>query len=493
MTLTEELAAWARDTTASDIPSDVMEIARNQILSHLAALRAGAAHPLGRKLVKGFGAPLQDDPRQAAFVLAGLGSWLHFDDTAFAGHLSNSTVTVPMAYARTQRLDGIGLLTSVVVANECAARITAATTLGPFRGQSATFTHVTGAIAGRLRGEDVPAERWVDALGLGFGLPPRTVPVGFLGGDAKVFSASTPVRVGLDACDAAEAGMYGSRDILEHQEGFFSRFSTTPLPEAVVAGLGERWHTHTMSFKVHPGGPGMDSAIDIALRLHRELGPIRPEDVEELTVDTSLYTALVNRRAGMYLRGPDSPVSALVFSLGYTLATSLLYGRLTNDDFSPEGLADADRWALADKLRVNLDEEMTRDVFRCEVPFGEALRQAGPRGTGWLRDFGSQWKDDGQWLVDLVGDPDPPSKDFTSARKVTGARVRLRLADGRTVTRELSVPVGAIGSVGGPPIGELVREKFLGTGGSAEVADAVDDLERATPDDVTRLLRAALG
>src|SRR4029078_2834543 len=90
---------------------------------------------------------------------------------------------------------------------------------------------------------------------------------------------------------------------------------------------------------------------------------------------------------------------------------------------------------------------------------GEALRKAGPRGTGWLRDFGSQWKDDGQWLVDLVGDPEAPSKDVTTARRVTGAGVRLRLTDGRTVTRELGVPVGAVGSVGGPPVGELVREK----------------------------------
>ncbi len=87
-------------------------------------------------------------------MLSGLTSWLHFDDTAYAGHLSNSTATVPMAYAHALGLDGRSLLTAVIVANECAARIAASATLGPFRGQNAAHTHVAGAVSGRLRAEE---------------------------------------------------------------------------------------------------------------------------------------------------------------------------------------------------------------------------------------------------------------------------------------------------------------------------------------------------
>ncbi|MFF3413744.1 MmgE/PrpD family protein [Streptomyces sp. NPDC002698] len=489
MTLTEELAEWAHALRFEDIPPDVVDIAKLQILSQCAAMRIGATHPLGRKLAEAFGPPLQPDPRRAAFVLAGLGSWLHFDDTAFAGHLSNSTVAVPMAYAQSQELDGRALLTSVIVANECAARVTASATLGPFRGQSATFTHVVGAVAGRLRGENAPARRWADALGLGLGLPPRTVPIGFLGGDAKVFSASTPVSVGLDACDAAAAGFEGSREILEHPEGFLSRFAAVPLPGAVTAGLGRRWHTHTTSFKVHPGGPGMDAAVDCGLELHRELGPVRARDVTGITVDTSLYTVLVDAQAGAHLRGADSPVSALVFALPYLLATVLLTGDLTTGDFAAPGVADEERWRLADLVSTRLDDAMTYDLFHSEVPFGEALRQAGPRAAEWLRPFGARLKGDGQWLVDLVGELEPPSEDFRSARKVTGARVTVDFRDGRSVSRRVDIPVGA---VGGPPAAALVREKFLGTGGSADTADALAALESASAQEVTKLLNAAL-
>ncbi|WP_424217670.1 MmgE/PrpD family protein (plasmid) [Streptomyces sp. BI20] len=492
-TLAEELARWASALRLDDVPDDVVTTAKHQILSQSAAVRAGLDHPLGRRFVRAFGAPLQEDPARSAYVLASLGSWLHFDDTAYAGHLSNSTVTVPLAYARRQGLTGERLLTSIIVANETAARITAATTLGPFRGQSAAFTHVTGAIAGRLRGEDAPARRWVDTLGLGFGLPPRTVPVGFLDGDAKLFGAATPVRVGLDACEASAAGLAGSPVIFEHPEGFLSRFATVPLPEAIVAGLGTRWHTRTTSFKVHPGGPGMDAAIDVGLELHRELStpdrPLRAEDIAEVTVDTSLYTAAVERRAAEYLRGEVSPVSALVFSLRYTLATALLTGRLSTEDFTERALADTERWALADRVEVRLDREMTRELFHGEVPFGEALRQAGERGTPWLRQFGAAWEGDGNWLVDLVGELPPSNPDFSGARKVTGARVLVRLRDGREFRRELHVPRGAVG--GGadrPPIAEVVREKWLGTGGGEEFADGVDRLEKASAEEVAELI-----
>ncbi|MFG2947626.1 MmgE/PrpD family protein [Streptomyces adustus] len=492
MTLTEELSAWAAGVSFHDLPEDVVELAGLQILSQCAAIRYGAAHPLGRRLVDGFGEPLQRDSRRSAFVLAGLGSWLHFDDTAFAGHLSNSTVAVPMAYAAGQGLDGAGLLTSVVVATECAARVTAAVTLGPFRGQTAAYSHVTGAVAGRLRGDGVSADRWADALGLGLGLPPRTVVAGFLGGDSKVFSAATPVAAGLDACDAAHAGFTGCRDLLENPDGFLHAFADLPVPGAVTEGLGERWHTRTTSFKVHPGGPGMDTAVDCGIELYRELGPVRARDVESVEVATSLYTTLVDQWARQRMRGPESPVGALVFALPYLLATTLLTGELTVADFAAPALTDPERWELADRIRVVLDERMTYDLFHSLVPFGQALRQAGDRAPEWLAGFGSRWQGDGRWLVDLVGELPPPSRDFRDARKVTPSRVTVRLRDGRTATRQQDVPVGGVGATDGPPVAQLVRDKFLATGGRKDVADRLTELARVPAEELPQLLHAAL-
>ena len=262
---------------------------------------------------------------------------------------------------------------------------------------------------------------------------------GFLGSDANLLSAALPVRSALDACDAAEAGLRGAADLLEHSDGFLARYAAVPLPELVTAGLGTRWHTETLSFRLQPGGPGLDAAVDCARDLHAELGPLEADDVEDVLVTTSLYGTLVERRAAPYLAGPASPVSALVLCTPYGVATTLLTGRLTAADFAPGAVGDGRRWSLAERVRVEHDDAMTRASLRCGVPFGEALRTAGPRAAPWLRDVG------GDWLVDLVGPLGPPAATLEGVERQLPARVTVRLRDGRVHSRERTIPVGGAG------------------------------------------------
>ncbi|HEX6358716.1 MmgE/PrpD family protein [Actinophytocola sp.] len=485
-TLTERLSEWASTTKPADLPDRVMALTKSQVISQLAAIRAGSAHPLGLKLTRAFGPPWQTDPARSAAVLASLGSWLHLDDTAYAGHLSISTVAVPVAYAHALGLAGSELLTAVVTATECAARVTAAATLGPFRGQSAAHSQLAGAVAGRLRCAGAPATVWVNAFGLAFGAPPWSLMRAFLGSDAKVVSAIAPVRAALDACDAAEAGLAGAPDIMEHPDGFLARFATVPLGENLVDELGTRWHTDTLSFKAQPGGPGVDAAVDCALALHGDLGPLEVADVAEVVVTSSLYTLAADHRVQAYLDGPRSPVSALGMSTGYLVATALLTGAVTAADLASPHVDDPRRWELAAKVRLAHDDGMTRDLMHSVAPVGEALRQAGDRAGAWLGETG------GQWLVDLVGDPGPPSTTYEHASKVTPARVEVRLSDGRVVRRELAIPVGAAGSPQRARHGEFVREKFLTAGGPVAAADALAELELLTPDELRDTLELAL-
>jgi 2-methylcitrate dehydratase PrpD len=486
VTVLEELVQWASALRLDDVPDHVVGYAKSQIVSQLAATRAGLAHPLGQRVVRAFGPPRQSDPKQAACALAALTTWLHFDDTAYAGHLSHSTVAVPVAYAQRLHMDGSQLLSSVIAANECASRVTAAATLGPFRGLSAAHTHLAGSVAARLRGERAPAQTWVDALGLAFASPPWSLTHPFFTSDARVLCAATPIRMGLDACDAAAAGLCGAADIFEHPDGFLAQFARVPMANAINDRLGQRWHTETTSFKVHPGGPGIDAAIDCAALLHDDLGDFEVDDVAEVRVEASIYTVLLDQRAAAYINGPASPVSALPLSTAYTVATTLLCGELVPADFAAPRLAEERRWALAARVQVVHDEAMTRESMTCEVPFGEALRQAGPEATAWLEEMG------GKWLVDLVGEIPPPSESFSTARKVTPARVVVGMKNGRVFERELDIPVGAVGSPTREKHAELVREKFVGTGGSEEVAARFADLETVSPQELDSMLHQAL-
>ncbi|MFJ2829021.1 MmgE/PrpD family protein [Streptomyces sp. NPDC087263] len=480
-----ELSHWAATLRPEDVPCRVLKLAASQVLSQIASIRAGLEHPLGRRLVAAFGHPMQRDPRGAAGVFAALGSWLNLDDTAYAGHLSNSTVAVPLAFAYARQLDGLSFLTAVVAANECAARITASATLGPLRGQSAVHTHLAGAVAGRLHCDRAPADQWENAFGLAFAMPNWPLMRAFLASDARLFNTFTPVRTAMDACDAAAAGLRGAPDIIEHPDGFLARFATVPLPQAVAKGLGSRWHTDTLSFKMHPGGPGIDAAVDCAAEIHKELGPIRPDDVTEIVVEASLYTLFAGERAAPYVNGPSSPLGALVLDVPYPVATTLLTGDFSVDDFSPPHLDDPARWSLASRVRLEHDTRMTRELFLSDAPFGEAVREAGPLAVPWLRGFG------GEELVELLGPIEAAGRDFSRSTKATGARVTVRLADGRTVSRSRLIPVGAAGPDTRSRHSELVQEKFLSAGGPRQVADTVGRLHRMRPRGVRRWIEAA--
>jgi len=486
MTLTEELAGWAAGLTFDDIPPRVVAYARSLVASQLAAARASLGHELGRRVVDAFGAPLQADPKQAAYTLAALTIALDFDDTVYAGHVSHSTVDVPVAYQAYLGLDGRRLLAAVVAATECAARVTAAATLGPFRGQTAAHAHLVGAVAARLRAEGAPPERFVDAWGIALAMPPWSLHRAFLGSDAKVLTASVPVRTGLDACDAAAAGLVGAADVVEHPDGFLARFATVPLPEAATAGLGTRWHTETASFKVHPGCAYISAAVDCAVELAGRVGPLSPADVGEVVVHSPIFTVGMDARSAPYVRGADSAVSTLNFSVAYNVATALLTGALAPADLDGEAIADPSRWDLAAKVRTELDLDLTRRAVLSTAPLGEALRQAGPRAAEWLAATG------GDEAARLAAEAGPPAATFEEAEKAMGARVEVRLADGRSFEAAREIPVGAAGPETRRDHGKLVREKFLACGGAPATADALGELESLSADRLGETLRDAL-
>ena len=487
--LGKRLCQWGSTLTLADVPDRIAGIAASQVLSQLAAVRAGTRHPLGRRLIVAYGHPLQPDPSSGATVTAALGSWLNLDDTGYAGHLGAATVSVPVAFCRALGLDGQALLTAVVAANEFAARITAAATLGPLRGQSALHCYLAGAIAGRLHCEAADAPVWSNALGLGFSAPQWPIMHGFLGSEAKALHALTPVRSAMDACSAAAAGLAGAPDILEHPDGFLERFSDVPLPDELVIGLGTRWHTDTLSMKLRPGGPGIDAAVDCCLQLHAELvaaGVHIEDEVAEIGVDASIYTLYAGDRAERYLDGAHSPLSALLLSAAYPVATALLTGCLTVEDFAQPAISERRRWLLASRVRLRHDPALTRKLFQSCAPFGEAVRHAGPRAVRWLHSLG------GPELAALAPAEPVTATSFRGAAKQTPARVEVRLHDGRILSRHRDIPIGGAGAHSADELRGLVRQKFLAQGGEAVVADELLDLPNCSARSLAKLLERAL-
>ncbi len=527
MTLVERLGAFAAGMVLEDVPERVRSFARSQVLSQLAAARATLGHPLGRRLVEAYGSPLQADAKAAAFCLGALTIALDYDDTLYAGHVSHSTVGVPVAYAGPLCLDGRRFLEAVLAGNECAARVVAGATLGPFRGQTAAYGHLVGATVARMRAQAASSEEISAALALACALPPHSLTPAFFGGDSKALTAAVGIRAALDACDGAAAGLSGAADILEHPEGLLATFAEVPLPDAVVESLGSRWHTETLSIKLYPACAYLDSTLDAAVQLHGDIeaalhaglrgdprngleGDRGLEDdrglagdpgltgeqgarglvagaIDEVVVRCSLLTFGMDLRSRAYVDGPASPPSALQFSVPYPVAVTLLAGAFTPADLASPRLDDPVVWSLAARVRVEHDPGLTRHAVLATAPLGEALRQAGTRASAWLARLGGE--EEAAALLDAAGQPAPT---FEDATKEIGAVLEVRLTDGRTLHRGVTTPLGASGPSTRRDHPALARDKFLGTGGSREVADALEHLEDLREGELAAVLASAL-
>ena len=483
------LADWAREMTWADVPEQTRAAARSQLISNLAAVRSSLRLPVGQALTAAFGSPTQDDPNRSAQVLAALATAIDFDEVAYSGHVSAGAVNVAIAEARHGCLDGEALLTAVVAANECAARITAATILSPFfRGQTNTHTHLASAAVARLHARRAPRSEWTSALGLALGILAVPLHHGVVTSDLKALSAAAPVRLALDACDAAAAGLTGSESIIEAPEGLLAHLSVVPVPETVTLGLGRRWHTDTLTYKRFPGSAYLHAAFDCAERLHRSHGPLDASRVRRIVVRGSLLTWQLERKVVPFLAGPGTSAAAATLSVGYGVATLLLTGVFGPADLAPAALADEARWALAAKVDVVHDWDVSVRMAQATSPLGEALRQAGERALK-LPELTAWAGDDAATLLAALG---APEESFAEATMAIGAGLNMELADGTTVTESCAAPIGSAGPDTRRDHREIVRRKFLSAGGSMEVLAELEQLDLLDPPRARHVMTAAV-
>lgn len=500
--LTTRLAAWARTVSCADIPEHTLDLARSQLISNLAAVRASLRHPVGRSIVAAFGPPLRGHPTQSAYVLAALATALDYDEVAYSGHVSAGSVNAAIAEAgvteagiaqaghRHRRLDGRSLLAAIVAANECAARISAATILSPFfRGQTNTHCHLASAAAARLHARNAPLGEWTAGLGLALGVLAVPLHHGIVTSDTKALSVAASVRMALDACDGAACGLTGTPRILEDPEGLLAYLSAVPVAEEVTSGLGDRWHTDTLTYKRFPGSAYLHAAFDCAERLYQRLGPAEATRVRRVVVHGSMLTWQMERKVAPALDGPRTSVSAAALSVGYGVATLLLTGAFGPEDLHPSALSDDARWELAAKVSVEHDMAISIRMAQATSPLGQALRQAGERALDWPELI--KWAgDDAPQLLSLLG---APERTFENATMAIGARVSVELTDGTTATEECDCPVGSAGPATRRDHRAIVRRKFLATAGQEDVLDELERVDQLGADDVGRILARAVG
>jgi 2-methylcitrate dehydratase PrpD len=517
-----QLARWATRLRLEQIPARVRQQAINQVLSTLAAVYSGWDSDLGPPIARAFPPPAPGPARilptgvaapvtHAALLMASWSMVLDFDDVMLGGHTGHSSVLVPLAIGSAGGRSGAELVVAQIVANELAARINMVCAAGSTRGQMATHIHLLGAAAARAKLEALDEDSFTAALSFALAYPAQALYPAFLGSDAKALCAGLPVRVGMEAVDAVRAGLASDVDSLNDPRGFFATRSRAPVRE-FLGGLGERWHTETNSFKIYPVCgylcSALDATLDLVMRHH-----VSPTEVSSVDVWASLFTIGMDNHSAPYLDGPRSRISTLTFSTPFTVASAILARKFSPAQLKRTWIENPKVWELAAKVRSRHDIRLTLEAMTADIPIGAALRyirrwQAAAFGLSAAATvFGGL----GRWrhpatlrlvagLTAAAGNRSP--LDLTKSTKPMGARVEIRLLDGRRLSRSVSIPQAFAGyesSKGdGRSVRDLMREKFvtsasgvIGQEQAARTAALIEDLESLSPAGVTHLLDMA--
>lgn len=508
----DECMRWAAGLKYEDIPQDVIEAAKNQVASMLAAVLHGYHSREGEMIRRAFGVEdgreqggvpiglLSGDQAKAVFLLSSWSMIHDYDDVMLGGHTGHSSVLVPYLLAMARRGTGREVLLAQVVANEVAARFNIACALGETRGQMASYLHLIAASVARAKYEQRDASTMASVLAFALAAPSKLSLPGFLGADTKFFCAAGAIRSGWEAVDCIDAGLRSTQDTVSGAHGFFGALATSTYG-ALFADLGERWYTMTNSFKAYPSCGYISSSVDAALAI-MSTQPIDHDQIHAVEIEASMFTCGVERLTRPYLAGAESSLATLTFSPAFVVASTLVHGEFTPANLTGPRLEDVRVWALAERVRVRHARRHTRSALFTGIPTGVMLSKAPWREAGpFLRKFNRAVFGRENRLISVLRNADLVVQWMTSRRaglsdfrritKPMGSTVRVLTRDGATHQATCEIPQGFAGAEG-RPVRRMLREKYLaaaagfGHGEAAARWSLLERLDSASAEDMAR-------
>lgn len=372
-TISSELASFAAQFTLDAVPAEVRERATHLMLdalgiglastqwdfarSTLAGLRE-LAGPGGDVPVIGHGQnlPLRDAVVMNALLVHGL----DYDDTHPAGVIHATTSVLPAVLGLGTRLlsSGSELLAAYVLGMETATRIGAAARSGFHQ----IGFHPTGLIgtfgctlaAGRLL--QLGERQLIDAQGIALSLASGSLECLEDGAWTKRLHPGWGAAGGITAATLGKHGFVGPGAAYEGRFGLYaSHLGAELLAKAdlsmVTAGLGQVWELMNVAVKPVPACHFTHAFADAASILSRDWGgaPIRRIVARVPTGAMKAVCEPIEKK----LR-PANAYDAQ-FSVPYSVATGLRFGRFTLDALEPAAYQDAETLRIAALVECQSD------------------------------------------------------------------------------------------------------------------------------------------
>jgi 2-methylcitrate dehydratase PrpD len=370
-TPTQQLAAWVARQTASELPADVLALASDCLLDHIAVSLYGmrqpwtefvaqqVRHERGVQEASIYGEALKVPMRAAALVNGSAAHAFELDDwhAASLSHVSACVIPAVLAVAEQHRLPGLRALVAIVAGYEVMARVGQSTIPELIiRGFHPSGTHgPIGAAAAVANLLQLSPQQTTWAMGIAascasglmeFSQDPQGTMV-------KRFHTGRAAEAGVLAALLAQKGMTAPKAALDGKFGYARAFSNAPRPEYLTRALGEDFQIRYTNVKPYACCGALHAGIDAVEQLVAQHG-IKPEVIREIVFGGN--DSHLQRHASA---DPDS-VMAAQYSMPYAAAVAI-EGRALDPRLFDEGsYRDPHLLALASRVRVELHPEVVR-------------------------------------------------------------------------------------------------------------------------------------
>lgn len=381
------MAQAALRVSFDDLPSEVVEATRHDVLDTLGVALGGRStpgcHELNAMVLENYptqqatvwGTGYKANVAEAAWANGAMAHALDFDDTHDPSVLHAGVSVVPAAMAAAEFVGGVSgkeLVTAIAVGLDWICRMGAATTIGPIA-SGWMYTSLFGyfgatAAVGKLL--HLNADQLTNALGIAYAQASGNTQCMIDGALTKRMQPGFAARAALGSALLARAGVTGTSGTFDGYSGLFRICLNKQYDRNVMlADVGRRFLGAELSFKPYPACRYTHTAIEAALELRRRHS-IAAHTVErvEVGVNEHAYTNVCTP-IGVKTR-PRTIVDAQ-FSIPYCIATALIKGDVFLPDFTIPALGNDHVLALASRVIPRIDSAIqashARDISPADV------------------------------------------------------------------------------------------------------------------------------
>jgi 2-methylcitrate dehydratase PrpD len=271
------------------------------------------------------------------------------DGKSTPAHLSGTTVPTAITVAAHKKVSGKDLLTALIVGDDLASRIIAASNLNIDSGFDSTGTvnaFGAAAIAGRLMG--LNEQQMANAFGI--------VLNQFAGTFQNIFDAAHTFKLpqglaaqaGIFSVALANKGFTGVRDPLFSKYGYFALYCKSYQLDVLTKDLGKHFYMDN-TCKPYPCCRSNHAAIECVLKLLQSHS-IEINDIDEIVVD--ITPTARDFAVGQPFKIREVPQIDAAFSIQYNVANALLRKGAKLEHFTDEYIRDEKITDMVSKIRL---------------------------------------------------------------------------------------------------------------------------------------------